>query len=269
MELQIPICINEAISKIDNKEYLLPAIQQEFSWSTEQIEWLFDSLMQELPIGSFIVWEVNDKDNIIDKFKFYKFITHYREYDSNNEEENTNGLQRFTAILDGQQRLTALYIGLRGSYAYKVQYDCQENTEKSLQIRHLYLNLSSLLKNDKYGRKHDFKFLKKENTQCKELYKDSENRLWFRVGKILDYREPVELVKIFPSIYAQGGDEFAIDTIKQLHHLIVMTVTIIFYEETEQDLNKALNIFIRMKNDSKKLDFDDLTLPQLKNLMRR
>ncbi len=40
-----PITIKDAIESVHRKNYLLPAIQREFVWSTDQIERLFDSLI--------------------------------------------------------------------------------------------------------------------------------------------------------------------------------------------------------------------------------
>jgi uncharacterized protein with ParB-like and HNH nuclease domain len=42
---QTPLTISDAISKIHAKKYLLPSIQREFVWNTDQITMLFDSLM--------------------------------------------------------------------------------------------------------------------------------------------------------------------------------------------------------------------------------
>ena len=53
-----PLTIKDAIENIHRKNYLLPAIQREFVWSPEQIERLFDSVMREYPISSFLFWEV-------------------------------------------------------------------------------------------------------------------------------------------------------------------------------------------------------------------
>lgn len=55
---QSPITIYQAIKSIENNEYLLPAFQREFVWSTYQIEGLFDSLMQGYPISSMLFWKV-------------------------------------------------------------------------------------------------------------------------------------------------------------------------------------------------------------------
>jgi uncharacterized protein with ParB-like and HNH nuclease domain len=58
-----PISIKEAIDSVHKKKYILPVIQREFVWGTYQIERLFDSLMRDDPISSFLSWEV-EKENI-------------------------------------------------------------------------------------------------------------------------------------------------------------------------------------------------------------
>ena len=49
MSFQTPLTINEVITKIHAKKYLLPSIQREFVWDTNQIIMLFDSLMRDYP----------------------------------------------------------------------------------------------------------------------------------------------------------------------------------------------------------------------------
>lgn len=66
---QIPLTISEVCNNIHKRMYLLPAIQREFVWSEEQIIKLFDSLMQDYPIGSFLFWKL-EKERIND-FQFY------------------------------------------------------------------------------------------------------------------------------------------------------------------------------------------------------
>lgn len=50
--------IEQAIIEISKNNYVLPAIQREFVWRPEQIERLFDSLMQGYPFGAFLFWKV-------------------------------------------------------------------------------------------------------------------------------------------------------------------------------------------------------------------
>ena len=116
---QLPLTIRDAIASIHRKDFLLPAIQREFVWSEEQIIRLFDSLMRKFPIGSFLFWNVNKQN--IENFEYYEFIRNYHERDNfRNPKANITGEKAITAILDGQQRLTSLYIALKGNYASKI-----------------------------------------------------------------------------------------------------------------------------------------------------
>jgi uncharacterized protein with ParB-like and HNH nuclease domain len=55
MSLQTPITIAEAIDNIEANRYLLPAIQREFVWPSDKIEWLFDSLaLRSLKFPGFL-----------------------------------------------------------------------------------------------------------------------------------------------------------------------------------------------------------------------
>jgi len=106
---QVPITVKEAINNIHSKKYLLPAIQREVVWEAEQIERLFDSLMRDYPIGSFLFWMVRRKQTT--KYQFYEFVRDNHERDNpHNAKANVNGQDDVIGILDGQQRLTALYV---------------------------------------------------------------------------------------------------------------------------------------------------------------
>jgi hypothetical protein len=66
MAFQTPITIKEAIKNIHEKKYLMPTIQREVVWNTGQIERLFDSLMRDDPVGSFLFWMVRKKQTAAD-----------------------------------------------------------------------------------------------------------------------------------------------------------------------------------------------------------
>ena len=176
MSFQTPITIAGAIRNIEQNRYLLPSIQREFKWKHGKIEWLFDSIMRNYPISSFLFWRVEGKTK--GNFKFYQFIKEYRQkYKTHNEEFNTTGHDDFTAVLDGQQRLTSLYIGLRGSYAYRMPRLREENTERVYPTRKLYLNITKPLKNEEDGRIYEFKFLTDNDA-------DGSKNKWFKVSEI-------------------------------------------------------------------------------------
>ena len=183
-----PISIKQAIDKIDYSQYLLPAIQREFVWSSHQIELLFDSLMRNYPIGSLLMWKVQGVNKT--DLRFYSVLKNYREkYNVHCQEVNTNSIPDFEAVLDGQQRLTALYIGLKGSYANKKKNFAWKDNEHSLPNKKLYLCLTkNSIDEDENedGRVFDFRFLTKDELANSE-------KIWFEVGQILQLNGTFEL----------------------------------------------------------------------------
>lgn len=253
MSFQTPITIKEAIENIENNKFLLPAIQREFVWEHTKIEWLFDSIMRNYPISSFLFWEVSE-EKTKKGYRFYKFINEYREYyKTHNDDISTDGINDFQAILDGQQRLTSLYIGLKGSYAYKEYRRRWEDNQWSIPTRHLYLNISNELKNEEDGRVFEFKFLKQDDTKEKEIYKN--NKTWFKVGAILNYTDEEKF-----DDFVEELDTFARKAIRKLRRVILDKKIINYFLEKEQDLDKALNIFIRINSGGEPLNFSDLIM---------
>ena len=105
--------IRETIKAIQRHEYVLPAIQREFVWKPEQTAKLFDSLMQGYPVGTLLLWRVDAES--ASKYRFYDFVRDYHERDNPHCPRLPTQRAALTAVLDGQQRLTALNIGLCGS----------------------------------------------------------------------------------------------------------------------------------------------------------
>lgn len=215
MSYERPISIKEAIENIHRKKYLLPAIQREFVWEPEQISRLFDSLMRDYPIGSFLFWHV-EKQHSKD-FQFYEFIRNYQEKDNtHNPKANISGEDDITAILDGQQRLTSLYIGLKGSYAYKIPYRRWDDPY-AFPKRHLYLNLLDKPKENQL--EYDFQFLTEGQAESQD-----ENTFWFKVEDILNIQKEAEvnkfLIKHHLMTLEETKSEFANETLFKLHAII-------------------------------------------------
>ena len=82
-ELDNAITIKESIDNIDSGEFLLPAIQRRFVWSTGQIEMLFDSIMQDYPSRTLFLDIlnpiINDENKKIYDFKFLIYNNHKKE----------------------------------------------------------------------------------------------------------------------------------------------------------------------------------------------
>jgi uncharacterized protein with ParB-like and HNH nuclease domain len=255
MSFEAPITIKEAIDNIDKNKYLLPAIQREFVWSSSQIERLFDSLMREYPIGSFLFWRL-EKDKIQD-YQFYYFIRNYHERDlKHNPKANIKGENDIIAILDGQQRLTALYLGLKGTYAYKIPWK-QWTNDAAFPKRKLYLNL--LKESENSDLEYDFRFLTENEAQ-----KRSDESFWFEVGNILNMKEHHEVYEFLiendlGSLQKEKA-KFANKSLFKLHKIVHTDATINYYLEKSEELDKVLNIFIRVNSGGTQLSYSDLLL---------
>ena len=251
MAFQKPISIRQAIDHVHSKKYVLPAIQREFIWKTDQITRLFDSLMRGYPISSFLFWKV-DREHCR-QFKFYDFLDNYHERNQrHNPLRNLAGAVGITAILDGQQRLTSLNIGLLGSYTSKTKHK-QRNNPDAYRKRMLYLNLLQPAPGEGVGLKYDFRFLTDDVAQ------NSDGKHWFPVGEILNFDSLIDSNRYLRK-HALPILGYTKECLSNLYDAICEKKLINYYQEEDQDLDKVLNIFIRVNSGGTKLSYSDLLL---------
>lgn len=257
MAYQTPITIKSAIDNIRKRNYVLPSIQREFVWDTEQIETLFDSLMRDYPISTFLFWKV-DKSKI-KNFQFYEFLKNYHEKDCrHNHKVDLSNDEDVIALLDGQQRMTSMYIALTGSYSKKMPY-YRWDSPYAFPPKKLYLNL--LKPSEELEAEYDFKFLTEEEAQSKDGY------FWFECGKILEItdmgKSSMYLMRnklMDTSVYTEQESEFAINTLNGFFNVVHQKGTISYYLEESEELDKVLQIFIRINSGGTKLSYSDLLL---------
>jgi uncharacterized protein with ParB-like and HNH nuclease domain len=252
-----PITIKEAIDKIDDRTYLLPAIQRKFVWSSDQIEILFDSIMRGYPINSFMFWEVKN-ERVKNEFKFYQFLTEYRQFfKEDNPDIDTKGYKDFFAVIDGQQRLTSLYIGLKGSFAYKLPRKWLYNTEEAMPTRHLYLNLANALPDENERQMiYDFQFLTKQELEEKS---EDGNAIWYKANDMLKFKTKDEVDNYIDSKGWLKRD-FTKQTLRKLFDVIFKEPLINYYLEQTQEIDTVLDIFIRTNKGGEPLSFSDLLM---------
>ena len=252
MAFQTPITIRKAIEHVRRNEYVLPAIQREFVWGTDQIGKLFDSLMRGYPIGSFLFWKV-DRERCR-QYTFYGFLSDYHERDSrHNPLVDLTGDEGVTAILDGQQRLTSLFIGLRGSYASKLPHK-RWNNPLAFPRRKLYLNLRSPIEDEGVELKYDLRFL----TEA-EASKNGDGVFWFLVGDVLNFAS-LRDINGYLRTNDLLGPEYPEQCLFALYEVISEKTLINHYQEEGQDLGKVLNIFVRVNSGGTPLSYSDLLL---------
>lgn len=250
--------IKFCIDNIKKDKFVMPAIQREFVWKPEQIEELFDSLMQGYPISSFLFWNV-DGENVKD-YKFYKFIKEYHELkQKHNERYKNESSNQLTAVLDGQQRLTSLYIGLVGSYTEKLPYKRLHNPDAYIK-KELYLNLLSGVKDEFSSTvKYEFKFLTSSEIENKEA-------IWFKVSHILSL-EDIGSAMLFAGKLSRELTYLSEEQHEQVHknlsalwNVVYTTQAINYHLEETNYLDKVLQIFIRVNSGGTKLSYSDLLM---------
>lgn len=257
------ITIKNVIEEL-NQSYFLPDIQREYVWlnkaNEKKIEQLFDSILRNYPIGSFLFWKLKKTDietnrdarEISDKlnFQLYKFIEKYDVRDIHNEkidieQVNSNDL---TIVLDGQQRLTSLYIGLKGSRTLKKPKAWWDNPT-AFEEKRLYINLRYQPTEENPDDNYQFEFLNPLN-----IPPIDESNFWFKVGDILC------IESLFG--YARGKNlldkEMAI--LEKLKNAFCTWNLISYFEETEKNLDKVLKIFIRVNSGGTQLSYSDLLM---------
>lgn len=245
--------IKEAIDKIDANKYLIPAFQREFVWSQEQIENLFDSLMRGYPISSMLFWEVTGDSR--KAYQYYQFLQEYvEEYKIHNEPKaGCESMESFYAILDGQQRLTSLFLGLKGTVAYHRKYQSWENEEKNFPPMKLYLNLSNTSEQNEGTKKYNFKFLGKIDNKWEDFRLEGGEK-WFKVGSVLTINSIVK----FCGDNSLNSEEAVV--LEKLKNVICNEQTINYYLETDVKADKAVDIFVRINSGGRPLSISDILM---------
>lgn len=254
--MESPITIREAVLAIQKRDYLLPAIQREFVWGVEKTLALFDSLMRGYPIGSFLFWKVAPEST--GRYKFYEFMQYFHAISKKHlARYEIPEPKQLTVVLDGQQRLTSLTIGLLGYRADKEKWKWVNNPDAYPKKR-LYLNLAQPYRSEEeIDREFDFRFLTdtEAETQDKEQF-------WFPVKDVLQFADhhEIDMGRLLAFIQRKQLNEFGGQTLLKLCQVIIKDPVIHYFQEEEQKLDRVLNIFVRLNSGGIPLSYSDLLL---------
>lgn len=247
------------LNAIHKRDYLMPAIQREFVWGTDQIVRLFDSLMRGYPVGSFLLWDVQPET--AQSYTFYEFLTHFHERDNPYAGKATVTSGSGTiAVLDGQQRLTSLNIALYGSFAEKRKY-AWWNSPDAFPVKRLYLNLIDDPADEELGLRYDLRFL----TDKEAAAHDEDEHKWFRVGAVLDLANsgPAIMKELAERRIANSADAF--QRLYDLYEAVRVLKPMNYFLVTDQDPDKVLEIFVRINSGGTTLSYSDLLLSMATN----
>lgn len=253
-----------------NQDIFIPGIQRPYVWEPEQIVKLFDSLMRGYPINSFLFWELQP-GNFSD-WDIYQFVRRFRQGNIHNETATPDINQPVVLVLDGQQRLTSLLIGLMGSYTMRLK-KARKATESSWFEDALYLDLlqqadlgedadpdEAAVRETYYG----FKFLANQKPPAV-----SKKHLWFRVADIMGITSSgqlaaatEQLLMMHPHLESDV-QEVVRTNLMRLFDVIWKEDSICYYMERDQQYEKVLDIFIRANDGGTKLSKSDLLMSMI------
>lgn len=248
--------IRAIIEDVNSRRIYLPAIQRKYVWADSQITRLMDSIMLGYPIGTFLFWKV--KKTIVNQkeYSMYEFIKDYHDRDMYKNPAAPqpfpigSGDETLWAVLDGQQRLTSLYIALQGSISRKLPNKRWKNDD-AFPKKELYFDLHSE-KTDDDDISYEFKFLTQEDAS-----KNKNNKIWYLVKDILKYSaEDLLTDVIIPNGWAT--DKTATKNISLLHTRLATDEIINYFEVEKDSIDSVLNIFVRVNSGGTVLSKSDL-----------
>lgn len=251
------MCALDALKFVKNRNMLLPDIQREYVWDTTDIEKLFESIVDDYPVGSCIFWKTNKKVLNDEKPNLYYFISKYKQGVTKNEKapEFVSDETNYYIVLDGQQRITSLNIALFGSFTSKKKgkgYSVKNS--KSWVERELYYNLSFYDSNelDDENPIKRFVFLSEEEAKNGNYYKVKQivksDNLTDYVDTISNFKKNVKTDLM--CLYRRIMEEPA-------------TSVIHYYCIAENTYDEALDIFVRVNSTGRKLSKSDLLFSTL------
>lgn len=257
------ITIYEAMMNIQNGKYVMPAFQRQFVWSMGQIEKLWDSILLDYPISNFLFWHV-DENNISWDTYFCNFLTEVT-FDSRKQADSINYElssidESITdiAVLDGQQRLTSLFLSLYGD-AYMRQKYARKNIPGGTVTKLLVeLNKNNLdVDADEYNsKKYDIKFT------------DKVGRLsptQFELRKILQekFQNPstrAQAIEDAISNVPLDSRGYARDLLMKLYRKVFDEKLIRYTEIKNMNQDDALEMFVRFNSGGKALKKSEITM---------
>lgn len=257
------ITIYEALQNIKNKKYVMPAFQRQYVWSMEQIEKLWDSILLDYPIATFLFWNVNNENVTWDTY-FCNFLSSVT-FNSRKQADSTNytlsGIDTRdtnTAVLDGQQRLTSLFLSLFGEGYIRQKHTRKKSNNNLVTKLLIELNKDKLaVEEEEYNsKKFDIRFSEK-------IGKLSPTQ--FEIKKIMDERfqdnstreEAIEKeIENVPS----DSKQYARDILNKLYEKIFVEKLIRFTEIYDMKQDDALEMFVRFNNGGKALRKSEITM---------
>ena len=255
-----------------NNQYFLPSIQRNYVWKPQQVILLFDSIMRGYPISSFLFWELTQENR--DRWEVYKFCEEAISTGTQHiKHPSAKGIQSLTLVLDGQQRLTSLLVGLRGDF--RIRKPRQWYNPLYYPVCRLYLNM---LKDPNLGDDEN-EFTGKPYYDFKwyaEKPQNDDGDWWFEVGRIMDCQNEDNFYEMrekeensFPKGTTKAQENLFERNLWRLYQSIWKDAAISYYVERDQDYDRVLDIFVRANEAGTELSKPEIIVSMLESKWKK
>ena len=229
--------IEKLLDAIKDKEIVVPEFQREYVWTLEQSKELITSLFLGYPTGSILVWETDNPPEI------------------KNDAVRREKMGWISVLLDGQQRLTTLYLLIKGEIP-----PFYNETDITHDPRHLYFNL----------RTAEFNYYQKQ--------KMSDSPFWKSI--VSCFNEKFDAFTLVENLHIKEAEE-KLTVGREVNNNLVQLRAIAdidyFVQSVPQglDIDRAIDIFDRINSMGTKLTDAELVLthiagrwPQARRIMK-
>lgn len=217
--------IRTILDKIDEKQLFVPAFQREYVWKRDDVKQLVDSLIKDYPTGTMLTWATANPPELKGPHKY-------------DEKQGTVQL-----LLDGQQRITSLYMLITGELpSYYTIGEIMNDT------RGLHVNLETL----------DLSYYMKTRME--------NNPLWQNITDV--FKKRVDAFDL-QTKFAAVGKQIEMDELKKLNDNISKITAILERDFPEQiipvkaTIGEAIDIFYKVNASGVALTDAELALAQI------
>ena len=217
--------ISNILEKIEENQLFIPAFQREYVWKRDDAKELIDSLIKQYPTGSMLTWATASPPELKGPHQY---------------NQNQGAV---LILLDGQQRITTLYMLIRGEIPpYYTQQDIVNDT------RGLYVHLETL----------ELSYYKKTQME--------NNPLWQNITDV--FKRKIRAKDIVKQLEARGElvprerDDLIDDNTRAIENILERD----FPEQTipiRANIREAIDIFYKVNASGVALTDAELALAQI------
>jgi hypothetical protein len=245
-----------------NSNLYLPHIQRPFVWETEQMLRLFDSLMQNYPIQTFLFWRTKDE---IKARRFMEQVEWDPDLSNFYEPNMSKGGVEKVFVLDGQQRLQTLYAIFRGAVLSEtnVRQEAYFKITSGDKIADTGLLYELVFTDNPLG----LPWYRVADLFGKHTQRNAEE-LADELNEALDAQDRPPLVSVDTTINQRAREKRVRRNVSQLISLLREEKHFWVQEldgvANEFPYKKVLDIFVRVNSGGTKLDASDLMFATMK-----